>query len=107
MEGQRGCLWVHVYEGKNLSMWSAARGYQAAGSHQSPYDTFVELRLASESAESHNTERVQNTKIVTNERNPRCGPCCACCGTARTAFTGMRVTLLQLQERWNCMISRC
>ena len=72
VEGQRGCLWVKVHEGKNLSMWSAARGYEAAGSQDSPYDTCVELRLASERAESHTTERVQSTRIVTNQRNPRC-----------------------------------
>lgn len=76
MEGQRGCLFVKLHEGKNLSKWSATQGYQTASRNESPYDTFVRVRLASENSETNTTERVALTKIVTNQTNPRCDHCC-------------------------------
>jgi hypothetical protein len=72
VEGQRGCLWVKLHEGKNLSMWSPTYGYRDAGSaYDHPFATYVQLRLFSEDDETNNTERLASTKIVPNQKNPR------------------------------------
>jgi hypothetical protein len=73
VEGQRGCLWVKLHEGKNLSIWGPTYGYRGAhAAYADPYDSYVRLRLASEDQETNNTERLERTKIVTNQKNPRC-----------------------------------
>eukprot|EP00892_Ulva_mutabilis_P005506 jgi/Ulvmu1/3327/UM155_0010.1 len=70
VEGQRGCLFVHVHRAYDLNIWTQEGGFHGGPEDADAYDTSVQLRLASDEEETHTTVREGRTRIVDNARSP-------------------------------------
>lgn len=63
-------MWLQVHRAYDLNIWTADGGFEGGSDDADAYDTYVQLRLASDEDETHSTVREERTRIVDNCRNP-------------------------------------
>lgn len=61
---------AQVHKAWNLNIWSADGGFHGGSMTADAYDTYVQLRLASDEDETRTTVREERTRIVDNARCP-------------------------------------
>ena len=71
MQPASGCgTAAQVHKAWNLNIWSADGGFHGGSATADAYDTYVQLRLASDEDETRAIVREERTRIVDNARSP-------------------------------------